>query len=403
MPNHERQNPLSTERKREWIADLIGKRKAGAEQARSLVDRAKAEKRNPTRAEAAEFDAAEQLIREYDERIGELHDQVRADEAAAPMQAMYAPRTGESTMDKRTTMPGRSGWSVGTEEETYRPDGNHSYFRDLWQARQYGDADAAGRLARNNAQQASRLNSAQQRAISGNTPGAGGEFVPPLWAESQFIEFARPGRVTASLVNNKPLPAGTDVINLPKINTGSAVAVQTTQNSAVQQTDITTTSASSPVVTIAGGQTLSLQLLEQSPLNMDTVILGDLAADYGMKLNGQVLNGSGTAGQATGTLTLAGTNQIAYTSATPSLAGTGGLYSKLAGAVQAIHTTRFLPPTAVIMHPRRWAWIIAQNDSAYANNMSVFVRLYNYMSFQPARFPQSISVISGTGLITPTF
>ncbi len=289
--------------------------------------------------------------------------------------------------------------------------------------------------------------------------------MPPLWMESQFVAFARPGRVTADLAINEPLPAGTDVINLPKINTGSAVAVQTTQNSAVQQTDITTTSVSSPVVTIAGGQTVSLQLLEQSPLNMDAVILGDLAADYGVKLNGQVLNGSGTAGQATGILTVAGTNQIAYTSSTPTLAGPGGLYSKLAGAMQAVHTKRFLPADVIIMHPTRWAWIIATADSSnrpyvvptangpynalgtsgavaaqgyvgnllglpvyadatlptnlgtgtnqdtiivmrredlwlwestiraeafaqtYANNMSVFVRLYNYMSFQPARFP----------------
>jgi len=54
-----------------------------------------------------------------------------------------------------------------------------------------------------------------------------------------------------------------------------------------------------------------------------------------------------------------------------------------------------------------WLWESSIRAEAfaqtYANNMSIFVRLYNYMSFQPARFPQSISVISGTGLITSTF
>jgi hypothetical protein len=39
----------------------------------------------------------------------------------------------------------------------------------------------------------------------------------------------------------------------------------------------------------------------------------------------------------------------------------------------------------------------------YANQLSVFVRLYNYMSFQPARYPKSISVIDGTALVPPTF
>jgi hypothetical protein len=31
------------------------------------------------------------------------------------------------------------------------------------------------------------------------------------------------------------------------------------------------------------------------------------------------------------------------------------------------------------------------------------VRLYNYMSFQPARYPASIAKITGSALIAPTF
>jgi hypothetical protein len=42
-------------------------------------------------------------------------------------------------------------------------------------------------------------------------------------------------------------------------------------------------------------------------------------------------------------------------------------------------------------------------QQTYANQLSVFVRVYNYMSFQAARYPKSISVISGTGLVAPTF
>jgi hypothetical protein len=39
----------------------------------------------------------------------------------------------------------------------------------------------------------------------------------------------------------------------------------------------------------------------------------------------------------------------------------------------------------------------------YANQLSVFIRLYNYMSFQPGRYPKSISVIDGAGLVPPAF
>jgi hypothetical protein len=42
-------------------------------------------------------------------------------------------------------------------------------------------------------------------------------------------------------------------------------------------------------------------------------------------------------------------------------------------------------------------------NQTFAQNLSVFIRLYNYASFQPARYPQSISLISGAGLIAPTF
>lgn len=466
---------------RHVIAELRTRRKEISTRMNEILDAAKKQSRGLTATEKAEFDRIETESLGFADRIEELQEQVRAEEECLPAMRKYFGKKESTTMEKRMTMPGRSSWTVGNEEETYRPDGEHSYFRDLWQARQYSDRSAADRLSRNNQQQADRLNGGQQRALSGNTPGAGGEFVPPLWAEQQFIEFARPGRTTASLVNNEALPAGTDVINLPKIATGTAVGVQAAQNTPVTQQDMTTTAVSSPVVTIAGGQILSLQLLEQSPLNMDAVILGDLAADYAVKLNGQVLGGSGTAGQAMGIVTQPGTNQIAFTSATPSLAGAGGLYSKIAGAVQAVHGARFLPPTAIVMHPRRWAWVISQNDSSnrpyvlpaangalnalgtagavqaqgyvgemqglavyvdagiptnlgagsnqdaivvlrredlwlfeshvraeafpqtYAQNMSVFVRLYNYVSFQPARFPQSISVIGGTGLVAPTF
>jgi hypothetical protein len=42
-------------------------------------------------------------------------------------------------------------------------------------------------------------------------------------------------------------------------------------------------------------------------------------------------------------------------------------------------------------------------QQTYAQNLSVFVRLYNYFSFQAGRYPKSISLINGTGLTTPTF
>jgi HK97 family phage major capsid protein len=374
---------------------------------------------------------------------------------------------------KRSLMPGAF-YTSADRGDIYQRGGKHSFFIDSY--RWQHDPDAAERLRRNaKLREDIDRRDGVQRAISGNVSGQGGEFVPPLWLEQEFVKLARPGRVTADLATNRPMPGGTDSINIPKINTGTAVAAQTTQNSTIQNTDLTTTAVASPVVTIAGGQTISLQLLEQSPIDIDEIVLGDLARAYAMQLNSQVLTGTGTGGQNLGILTLSGTNAVSFTGT--ALTGSNSLYSAIIRAIAAVQTARFEAPTAIVMHPRRWAWMLEQVDGqnrpiivprdggplnnlgvyeidaaaqdyvgtiagikvyldalmptnlgtgtnedriivakmddlmlweapitaqvfeqTYAQAMSVYARLYAYSSFQPARYPGSISVISGTGL-----
>lgn len=440
--------------KRQIVADLITQRAAKREGLDALLSTARTEARGLSADEQTRFDADEAEIRGIDARVNELDEQIRQDEAAAELRKRYAPSV-----------------QVTSEPQVYsRGHGSPSYFRDLYHATKTGDREASERLIRND-----RMRAAEQRALNTGA-GAGGEFVPPVWLEDQFVRLARPGRITANLTPGFGLPSGTDSINIPKVNTGTAVAPQSTQNSAVLEQDLTTTSVSSSVVTIAGGQTVSLQLLEQSPLNIDEIVLQDLAAAYAVQLDGQVLGGAGTGGTLTGITTLSGTTQITYTGST-----LANLYSKLAGAIASIHTSRFLPPDCIIMHPRRWAWAVAQADSngrplvlpgagspmnvmgeaggvvsegfvgtmlglpvyvdaniatnqgtgtnqdyiivarladlmlwestiraeafqqTYAQNMSVYVRLYNYASFQAGRYPQSLAIINGSGLATPTF
>lgn len=452
----------------EMLARLQEDRAKCKREMTGLLDAPKKFNRDLSPNEKKRFDELEGMIEGYNERIDELTEQVEAERSAA-----------EYT---RTRYPNlRFGDGVTREPDIYRRGGEHSFFRDTYRAHQHGDPDALDRLRRNNAMVADdKARRGEQRAIS-TTNGAGGEFVPPLWLEEQWIALARPSRVTADLATRQALPGGTDVINIPKVATGTATALQTNQNSAIQQTDMTTTSVSSSVITIAGGQTVSVQLMEQSPLNVDEMILADLAADYAMKLDIEVLTGSGTGGHLTGITTLSGTNSVAWTQASPSLGGTGGMYSALANAIQQIHTNRYAPPTAIIMHPRRWAWAEAQSDTTnrplvvptagnpmnaagvqtqvaaegavgtmlglpvfvdpniptnlgagtnqdeiivtrasdqylwegqlraeafqqtYAQNLSVFVRLYNYAAYIPGRYPKSIGVVTGTGAVTPTF
>src|ERR1039458_5760393 len=129
---------------------------------------------------------------------------------------------------------------------------------------------------------------------------------------------------------------------------------------------MTTTSVSSGITTIGGKQIVSLQLLNQSGIPFDRVILGDLAADYAKQLDLQVLAGSGASGQLRGLLNAAGAGSTIYTSATPkvsSATAADSFYNRIVGAAVAIHTTRFLPATAVVMHPNRWAWLFRSLDT----------------------------------------
>ncbi len=164
----------------------------------------------------------------------------------------------------------------------------------------------------------------------------------------------------ANLCHTEVLPPGVSSVNLPRVLTGTTTAIQTTQNTALSQTDMTTAAVSSSIVTIGGKQVVSQQLLDQSGIPFDRVILGDLTADYARQLDTQVLTGSGTAGQLRGYLTATSTNNQTWTQATP----TAGLfYSQLAKLQGAINANRYASPDTVVMHPRRWAWLASFADS----------------------------------------
>jgi len=226
-----------------------------------------------------------------------------------------------------------------------------SYFRDLLGAGR-GDRDAGDRLARS-----------QESRTATTVAGAGGTFAPPLWLVEDFVAIARAGRVTADLGNVAQLPGGVSSVNVPKVTGNSVPGVTETQNTSITQSNFTTTSVSSGIATISARQTVSLELLTQSGVPIDQVILSDLAAGYAVTLDQQVINGSGTAGQLRGLIT-AGTT-VTFTSSAPavvSVTAANNFYTKVLSAASTMHGARFLAPQAIVMHPRRWAWTLAGLD-----------------------------------------
>jgi HK97 family phage major capsid protein len=144
------------------------------------------------------------------------------------------------------------------------------------------------------------------------------------------------------------------------VTSGTVVDVQVADNTPIADVDLQDSFISAPIRTLAGQQGVAIQLIDQSPIAFDELIFADLAADYTMKLDKQVLSGTGINGQELGvTMTPGITTIIPVT--TPDLQHD---YGAIANAVQTVHTTRFLPPTVIAMHPRRWGWFLSLLASA---------------------------------------
>jgi HK97 family phage major capsid protein len=482
---------------------LRERREAKVALAEELLAKPEAEERTQlSEDEQRRWDELKGEIDQIDERVGELVEmQERAKTAA----------------EAARKVANASPVQVVREPKTYDRGARHSFFGDVFRASRTGDMVAQERLrrhAREQAEEIERRKTAYERELEdwaeelggpevqvirmarpgsservklsrarydmemrdlSRTDGAGGEFVPPLWLVDEYVALARAARVFADAWNTRPLPPGTDSINIPKVATGGAVAAQA-DNATVQETDPTTTSIQANVKTIAGQVDIAIQLLEQSPIAFDEVVFSDLIAAYNAELDAQLINGSGAGANLQGVLGLAGINAVTYTDATPTV---GELYPKVADAANQAANGRKLPATAIFMHSRRWYWhtaaldsqgrplvvpLAAQNPIASiedvlaegpvgvlqglpvlmdqniptnlgagtnedrviacrpsdfwlwesflrtrvlnevgSGTLTVRLQLYNYAAATAARYPAGISVISGTGLVTPTF
>lgn len=330
---------------------------------KDITDKVTAEARDFTadedaefRAKTAEIAAKNTEIDGHNERIAELEaEMLRAGHGNA--EADEVKRSTASVTDVK-------------EPLTYQKGNGQSYFRDLARSA-VGQADesAKERLQRHAVDVATDDEirkvakvGAEFRNLDRND-GTGGYAVPPLWMMNRFIELARAGRTYANLVPTEGLPAGTDSINIPKINSGTAVSIQTADNATIQETDLTDTSVNAQVKTIAGQQGLAIQLIDQSPVAFDEIVFRDLAGDYATKLDLQVIGGLGTGNQVVGVRATPGIVTVAATSAGTETDKGQVIWRKIADAIQRVHTARFMAAEVIVMHPRRWAAFTSMLDS----------------------------------------
>ena len=325
------------------------------------------------------FDTAEAAVSRANTEVERLE---RVARARADNPAPDDPQEARSSADVR----------VGQEELYYRRDRpERSFLLDVARRDVRNDQGAAERLQRHGREMADEVARRQQRAErtfdaemeimlrglptplrraleergvverrgASRLDGAGGEFVPPLWLLDEYAEFARAGRPFANAIRNIPLPSGTDQINVPRIIVGSLTAMQN-DGTVVTERDIETGSVQAPVRTVAGQQTIPLQMLDQSPVAFDELMFGDLLADHALRIDAQCLAGTGAEPEILGILNTAGIGTTTYTDATPTFPE---LWPKIWGAVDSIETTRKRSPEGIWFASRRYNWIVAQLDA----------------------------------------
>ena len=327
-----------------------------AERARILSDRrhtlymrmqALAETGRPLNSdESATFDALARECETLDDEVMRLDGQLQRDRASHDSYRRLAEIGAIVPEGTRT-----GGARVVRDASVYTPEGRHSFFCDLWRSTVLrSDPAAQDRLDRHQAGVESR------DLTSGVTTG----LVPPAYLVNEYAEIARAHRSVADIVRHAPLPERGMTTEIPKVTTGSTVASQSTENTSVSETDIAATTISVPTRTVAGMQDASRQLLERGDPGVDRVLFSDLAAAHAAEVERQVVNGSGSSGEMLGVLGTASIISTTYTDASPTLPE---LLGKLANAYQSVATQRYAPPSHVVMHPRRWAWMMAQLDT----------------------------------------
>jgi hypothetical protein len=245
---------------------------------------------------------------------------------------------------------------VGHEERTYRPDQDPhggQFLKDVVRSRYDGDLKAQERLSRHMTEEERDRPQYMQRAVGS---GAFAGLVVPQYLTDLYAPATAALQPLVDIANTHPLPPDGMTVNISRITTATSVALQTTENTAVSETNIDDTLLSESVQTSAGQQTVSRQAVERGTLTED-VVLQDLYNRYATNMDSTILNQATTGLSAIAQAT-------AYTDASPT---TAELWPKVHQATSQAEATflNMAQPSHVVMHSRRWHWMQSQVGTSW--------------------------------------
>lgn len=345
-------------------------------------------------ADDAEADAVEALAVELDEAGQSLEDtHAEVERVAGNIQA--AERRALIPASERK-QPASARGSL-KRELTYRPDvRDRQFFADAYRAQFGMDTQARERIESHSRemQDEYRDKGIQLRDVG---TGAFTGLVTPVYLEEQFVEFRRALFPLYPWLAKLALPDTGMTVNIGRLTTGTAVAAQSAENAAVQETDADDTLLTVNVRTYSGQQDVSRQSVERG-VNVDEIIYRDLTRAYLTKVADACYNADGTSGTHLGIRSTAGIISVAYTDASPTVPE---LYPKLQDAIQQINAGLFAPARVIVMHPRRWGWINAAVDTATRPIATPAPYAFNPMAVgEAAGYGTPVGSISGLPVIT---
>jgi HK97 family phage major capsid protein len=241
---------------------------------------------------------------------------------------------------------------VRKEEDTYRRNGDASFFRDLY-ARQFNfDNGAADRLRRHE--------QFLQTEVRDTVVSGMGGMIPPLYLTDLYAPTARAGRPFLNALNSRPLPSDGVSFYIPR-GTTTATGGFVTEGASFIEVDSSVATDNQMVALVGAFTDLSRTVFERGGAVVDEIIMQDLIDISEVAEDKSAINGTAAPLGFTGVLSSVPTaNKVAYTDASPTVAE---MWPKVADAIQRVQSGRFMPATAIFMTPARWGWITAALDT----------------------------------------
>jgi len=328
------------------LDQLVAERAEISNAVETVLDRAADETRDLTDSEDKNLADLTERAKALDARIADLREiQVSHLEAAKLRAEVAATDEPESEAPVNRV-------DVKSEPLTYSEQSPASFFRDSYAAEFHNDVVARDRLSRHMDEMRVEYRDSTTGSFSG--------LVVPQYLTGLVAPFLRAGRNTMDVANSLPLPADGLTVNISRITTGSTAAAQNGENTAVAEASPDDTLLTVNVRTYAGMVDVSRQALERGT-GVDGLLASDLVSAYNTAVNADVINGDGTSGTHLGILNTAGIGDVDKDDASPTAVET---FSAIIEAIANVTQNRFTQADVIVMHPRRWAYLLAGLDSS---------------------------------------